>query len=717
MQLCLLGRFELIDLASGDAIAVQSKKTRALLAILAAAPRMTVSRARLAALLWSQSLDEQARQSLRQLLSTLRRAPEPLRIPIVFDESDVGLDCDAVAVDVASVLGVPDTASLTERTRRIAAYRGPFGIGLDIGEPEFDDWLRNERQRINESVVPVMDQLVRDLAKAGRHQDALAQANVLHDVSPFREETHRLIIAQEAIVSGRASAMKRYEDFRILLRDELAVRPEPATQQLIDQLRKLSSPSARATEAESIPVSRQPDGPPVVSTPSDAAPETPAIPHPFRFRAAIVACLALAAIAVPLAYRQTAVSEPSGYFGEADGRVAVDLLPFDASGLDPSARDLAARDLAATLHREALSSFSRNSQVSLLDALDHDAARQGSRGKPLPARYLVRTRLSGSRGRVQADVHLMDSATRRAIWSATMPVADLSPSKFARELHGAVTSEIVLGQAREFAANGQTSSTALLWRARAAQLQTRLGVDDQSAIRLYQAVLDKEPNNLLALLGLSECFILRVARNQTKDRAGDVAAASELLTRAKPQIPNSADIAFKEAMLNKLQGNFERASSDFHRAMQLDPAHWNAAAQYAHVMIFLGRLDDGFALMETAARNLLPDLGVAETAYIAGETALAAGQADIAVHYLGMAVGGNSTVGRIHALYAAALELAGRPTEAQAAARQADRFSPDYTPELMALRGGPRAHPRYVAARDRMVEAFRTARSRNQEAL
>jgi Flp pilus assembly protein TadD len=127
-------------------------------------------------------------------------------------------------------------------------------------------------------------------------------------------------------------------------------------------------------------------------------------------------------------------------------------------------------------------------------------------------------------------------------------------------------------------------------------------------------------------------------------------------------------------------------------------------------MIFLGRVEEGFALMEPAAKNLLPDLGAAETAYIAGETALAAGHADEAVRYLNMAISGNPTVGRIHALHAAALQLAGRKDEAGAAAEQAQTLSPNYTPEVMARRGGPRASPQYVEARTRMADAFRAAR-------
>ena len=163
-------------------------------------------------------------------------------------------------------------------------------------------------------------------------------------------------------------------------------------------------------------------------------------------------------------------------------------------------------------------------------------------------------------------------------------------------------------------------------------------------------------------------------------------------------------------MLNKLQGKFQQASTDFGYAVRLDPTHWNAAAQYAHVMIFLGRIEEGFTLMQRSTEYLLPDIGAPETAYVAGETALAAGHPEEAVRYLNMAVAGNPTVGRIHALLAAALQAAGRNDEAREEANQARVLSPNYTPEVMARRGGPNASPLYAEARDRYVVAFRAAR-------
>jgi tetratricopeptide (TPR) repeat protein/TolB-like protein len=546
-----------------------------------------------------------------------------------------------------------------------------------------------------------MDCLVREFARAGRHQDALTQATALLALSPLREETHRLIIAQEAVVSGRASAMQRYEGFRILLRDELAVRPEPATMQLIEKLRNLPPPSVEEAAPNS-PATQDAIGHVAGSPPAPVKLDGSASPprswrhHPVA--APLVLIVLVLSIAGGIALRGASEREPIAYVGESSGRVSIEVLPFDNPLTDDGSRAL-----SDTLNRETRFAFSRNNQLSLIEASDRPT-------RSLRARYVVRTHLSGSAGAILADVTLIDSASGSSIWSAQMPASNEPPTAFAREFYGYIFSEIALNQARVLSKANADSVQAMLWRARASQLQTRIGTEDATAGELYKAILAKEPNHLFALLGLCDIFILRVARDKSLDRAADIAAASELLMRAKPQAPNSSDVAFKEGMLNKLQGKFEQASADFQRATRLDPTHWNAAAQYAHVMIFLGRVEEGFTLMEPAAKNLLPDLGAAETAYIAGETALAADHADEAVRYLNMAVSGNPTVGRIHALRAAALQLADRKGEASAAAEQAQTLSPNYTPEVMARRGGPHASPQYVEARTRMVDAFRAAR-------
>ena len=72
MRLELLGDL-LIRSGDGSLVMIGAKKSQALLAYLAIKPGQHVSREKLAGLLWSSTGPDQARQSLRQTLSSVRK--------------------------------------------------------------------------------------------------------------------------------------------------------------------------------------------------------------------------------------------------------------------------------------------------------------------------------------------------------------------------------------------------------------------------------------------------------------------------------------------------------------------------------------------------------------------------------------------------------------------------------------------------------------------
>jgi DNA-binding SARP family transcriptional activator len=663
---------------------------RALLLYLAAAPRFSETRRALATLLWSTSGEKQAQQSLRQLLSSFRRsAPVEIQPILVFDDVTVRLDPSCITVDRGALATIgPDTEpSDLETVARY--YRGDFGAGGEIGEEVFDRWLQDERGRVREIAIGALDRLVRVNADAGRHQEALAFANRLAAIEPLREESHRLVIAEEAIVSGRASAMLRYEQFRILLRDELGVRPEPATADLLESLR-----NAPARQRNAVHHASQSNSDGIVASVSTD-----------RSRGLVATFIGIATLVLVTAgwivLRQH--NAPQHFVGEDVGRVSVVIMPFEGAG-----NDAALRSRLSGLEAETRLAFSRSTPRLSVVQTPEGSASSGpvQTGRQLHARYVVATRVEPAPG--QADVTLYDSATGVAVSSAAIALSDVKV-KFARELFRQVYPEITLHHAKVLTATQPDSISALLWRAEASRIRTRVGEADPEEFKLFEAVLAREPHQFYALLGLSECYILRVARDQSKHRKADIERATDLLRQAREQAPQLAEIAFLEGMLNKLQGKFEQAVPDFERAFRLDRTHWNAAAQAAHVKIFLGRFEEAYAEMEEATKNLLPDIAAAETAYIAGETALVAGHPDRAVSYLDMAIVGNATIARIHGLHAAALWMAGRQEAARAAAALSQSLTPPYPLAAMARRGGPHASARYKAARDQYTAAFKAA--------
>lgn len=103
-RLELLGGFSLSSQA--QTVVVPAKKNRALLGILALAPHCEVTRDRLAALLWSDRGEEQAKNSLRQALVTLRKDFVALDADLLVSKGDrLALDRHLVTVDVVKFLG------------------------------------------------------------------------------------------------------------------------------------------------------------------------------------------------------------------------------------------------------------------------------------------------------------------------------------------------------------------------------------------------------------------------------------------------------------------------------------------------------------------------------------------------------------------------------------------------------------------------------------
>ncbi len=97
LQLSLLGGFA-ARMDSGAQIDIPTKKAQALLAYLALQPGKTLSRDKLANLLWSDRGDKQALGSLRQALTVLRQALEPVDPPpLVIDRGSVAIEPAAVA--------------------------------------------------------------------------------------------------------------------------------------------------------------------------------------------------------------------------------------------------------------------------------------------------------------------------------------------------------------------------------------------------------------------------------------------------------------------------------------------------------------------------------------------------------------------------------------------------------------------------------------------
>jgi DNA-binding SARP family transcriptional activator len=160
LKVMLLGGFD-ARLASGAPLHLPTKKAQALLAYLGIRLGQSHPRDKLAALLWGEKSDEQARGGLRHALVVLRRAlagahPPPLRIEgQTLALNSVGVEVDVVTFERRVAEGTPEALE-----QAAELYRGDLLLGFTVNEPLFEEWLVAERERLREMALAALAQLL-----------------------------------------------------------------------------------------------------------------------------------------------------------------------------------------------------------------------------------------------------------------------------------------------------------------------------------------------------------------------------------------------------------------------------------------------------------------------------------------------------------------------------------------------------------------------------
>ena len=223
--------------AEVGALDLPTRKSKAFLAYLALSPGMLRSRAHLASTFWDRSAEEQARASLRQTLSSLRRAlPKSSRPLIDADTDSVWLD--SVAVDVDAVRFEQATAERsTESLERAAGlYRGELLSGFSLLEEPFEQWLAAERRRLQERAVQALSELVGRYARADQFERGIAIAERLLAIDPLLEWAHSALMRLYSRAGRREAALRQYQEYARILSRELGIAPAEEIRRLAQEI-------------------------------------------------------------------------------------------------------------------------------------------------------------------------------------------------------------------------------------------------------------------------------------------------------------------------------------------------------------------------------------------------------------------------------------------------------------------------------------------------
>jgi len=270
LKLQLLGPFEAC-LGDDVPVAITGKKAKALLAYLALAGGQPVSRDKLAGVLWEFSADEQARTSLRQTISSLRKCISPLDGEALVSEGDtLAIDPKVVAVDALDFEALVADGTTEALEHASALYRGDLLDGMSLREEAFEAWLRGERARYRELALGALATLFRHCAEKGECDNAAHIATRLLGLDPLREDIHRALMRLYAEQGQRGLAVKQYEQCRDNLRRELDVAPAPETEALYQEIKEQSASPDRAAELAEYTAHVADEAPPLPDKPSIA---------------------------------------------------------------------------------------------------------------------------------------------------------------------------------------------------------------------------------------------------------------------------------------------------------------------------------------------------------------------------------------------------------------------------------------------------------------
>jgi ABC-type oligopeptide transport system substrate-binding subunit/DNA-binding SARP family transcriptional activator len=200
-------------------------KSQSLLAYLIVHRHQPQPRDRLVGLFWSDRPEHKARSSLSTALWHIRRCLPTDCImsdphAVQFDpHAELWLDID----EFGSHLSQDDMEHLQAA---VALYRGDFLDGF------YDDWIINERYRLETLFSEALARLMVGQEARGEHGAALSTALRLLDRDPLREDAHRLAMRAYCWLGQRNAAMEQYRRCREIVQVELGAEPMAETTEL-----------------------------------------------------------------------------------------------------------------------------------------------------------------------------------------------------------------------------------------------------------------------------------------------------------------------------------------------------------------------------------------------------------------------------------------------------------------------------------------------------
>ena len=510
------------------AVSLGGQKNAALLAYLSRRLDTAVPRETLRSVFWTDSGDAQAKASLRQCLSSLRRALGNKAAAALMAEGDqIRLGAPLAGTDIQDFERHSQSGQLDDLEAAAALVRGEFLDGFQPVTPEFDQWVEAERSMLRRAVSDVLDRLLGLYRDQANYEGVISVATRMLVLDPLQEHVHRDLIAAYLKQKKYSAGLKQFERLRGLLSDELDVAPEPETMALVREIRNARNNQSKDRQREP-----RIDKEPLVSFVSEV---------------------------------------------QTDGKPRLYVSHFTASGPDAS-------DLADAIRQDISTAFARQSGIILVEdeAMAHYAVSGSLRGSGsrwrlsagLTDRSDTRVVWSDRFSEDQQDVfELQDRLVTRLVGAVRIRM----PGLMAEKLSGKPIADMTVGE--------------LLNHAMAHHFVPKRSSWDMAHTAL-ERVLEEMPENwmaktMLSFNTLARSRIFGLGRADSKDAR----RARTLIERALEDNLKSEVVRLVHgSVLLYADRNLSAAQLEAEAALQINPDYYHAINLRSQLWLFEGDL-------------------------------------------------------------------------------------------------------------------------------
>jgi len=249
LEIHLLGSFNLIY--DGKIVkGLDSPRLQSFLSYLLLHRDAPQSRQQLAYLFWPDSNDSQARTNLRNMLFKLRGAFPEVDDYLEVNQQTLWWKPDSnLQMDLAVYQQAAEETDLTGSAKDQKAHRQALvavtqAYSGDLLPSCYDDWIQPERERLKQSYILLLEELVEILETDEDLDQAILSTRQLIRLDNLAERYYQILMGLYISKGDKAQAVRTYHQCVEILEKEMGFDPSSETQKLYQQIMVREEPAA-----------------------------------------------------------------------------------------------------------------------------------------------------------------------------------------------------------------------------------------------------------------------------------------------------------------------------------------------------------------------------------------------------------------------------------------------------------------------------------------